>query len=96
MHTVFIDLDIGLEIYCWILVALAAFQLCRGFKIIDARNRPFAVINTWLEKATAFSLWPVRKILPDLGAIDISPLVLLLILMTVRYAIALYAWPEFT
>lgn len=93
MRTVFIDLDIGLEIYCWILVALAALQLCRGFEIFDVGNSPFAVVDKWLQKATAFSLRPVRRILPDLGAIDISPVVLLMILMAVRYAIALYGWP---
>ena len=95
MRTLLIGVDIGLEIYCWILVAFAVLHLFNGFKVIDIRARPAAAINTWLQKATAFPLWPVRKILPDFGAIDVSPVVLILILMAVRYAIALYALPKF-
>jgi YggT family protein len=93
MRSLLIGIDIGLEIYCWILVAVAALQLCSGFGMIDIRNPRIAVISAWLERATAFSLRPVRKILPDLGAVDISPIVLILILMVLRYAIALYAIP---
>ena len=66
-----------------------------GFKLIDTDRRYLAVINAYLQKATALPLWPVRKILPDLGAVDISPMVLILMLMAVRYGIALNAWPRF-
>jgi YggT family protein len=95
MHALFIGIDTVLEIYCWILVAFAILQLLSGFKVIDIRKRPIAVINTWLDKTTGFLLWPVRKILPDLGAVDLSPILLILILMAVRYVIALNLWPQF-
>jgi YggT family protein len=95
MRALFICIDTVLEIYCWILVVFTVLQLFSGFKVIDIRNRPTAVINTWLDKATALPLWPVRKILPDLGDVDLSPIILILMLMTVRYVIALNAWPQF-
>jgi hypothetical protein len=52
MRTLLIGIDIGLEIYCWVLVAVAALQLCSGFGIIDIRNPRIAVISAWLERAT--------------------------------------------
>jgi YggT family protein len=95
MRALLIGIDSLLEIYCWILIAVSTLHLLSGFNLIDTDKNYLAVINTYLEKATALPLWPVRKILPDLGAVDISPMVLILMLMSVRYAIALNAWPEF-
>lgn len=95
MRALLIGIDTVLEIYCWILVVFTVLQLLSGFKVIDIRDRPIAIINTWLDKATALPLWPFRKILPDLGAIDLSPINLILMLMAVRYVIALNAWPQF-
>jgi YggT family protein len=94
MRALFIGIDTVLEIYCWILVVFAVLQLLSGFKVIDIRGRQIAVIATWLDKATALPL-KVRKILPDLGAVDLSPITLILMLMAVRYVIALNAWPQF-
>ena len=95
MRALLIGVDSILEIYCWILVAVSTLHLLGGFSLVDTNKRYLAVINTYLEKATAPPLWLVRKLLPDLGAVDISPTVLLLMLMAVRYAIAFNAWPKF-
>jgi YggT family protein len=95
MRALLIGIDSILEIYCWVLVAVSMLHLLSGFSLVDTNKRYLAVVNTYLEKATAPPLWLVRKILPDLGAVDISPMVLILMLMAVRYAIALNAWPKF-
>jgi uncharacterized protein YggT (Ycf19 family) len=94
MRSFLIGIDLFLEIYCWILVALATLQVLRGFKVIDLGMGPLVGINNFLEKATAATLWPLRKILPPSG-VDISPVLLILILMAARYAIALYALPKY-
>lgn len=95
MRAFLIGIDSILEIYCWVLIAVSALHLLSGFSLVDINKRYLAVINACLEKATAPLLWPVRKMLPDLGEVDISPVVLILMLMAVRYAIALNAWPKF-
>ena len=64
MRAFLIGIDDFLEIYCWVLVAVSAFHLLSGFKLIDTDRRYLAVINAYLQKATALPLWPVRKILP--------------------------------
>jgi YggT family protein len=95
MQALLIGIDSVLEVYCWVLVAVSTLHLLSGFSLVDTNKRYLAVINTYLEKVTAPPLWLVRKLLPDLGAVDISLMVLILILMAVRYAIALSAWPKF-
>jgi uncharacterized protein YggT (Ycf19 family) len=72
MRALLIGIDSILEIYCWILVAVSTLHLLGGFSLVDTNKRYLAVINTYLEKATAPPLWLVRKLLPDLGAVDIS------------------------
>jgi YggT family protein len=95
MQIFLVGLDEGLDIYCWIMVAFSILHLLRGFGVIDVRNRLAKGINTSLDKVTAPALWPIRRLLPDLGAVDISPIVLISIMIAFRYAIALYVWPRF-
>jgi YggT family protein len=95
MRLLLVGIDVGLELYCWVLFTFLVVHILIGFKIIDIRSRPIAVVNSYLDRATAFPLWPFRKIIPDLGAVDISPMVLILALMWVRYWIALIVWPKF-
>lgn len=95
MQAFFVIIDFVLEIYSWILVALAVFDLLRGFGMIDVQTRPLEVIYRFFYRATAPALWPIRQLMPELGGVDLSPVISIVILMTIRYAIALYAVPKF-
>jgi YggT family protein len=77
------------------LIVFAALHLLSGFGVLDVRNGRFAVLYRTLNSLTAPPLWPIRQILPDLGSVDISTIILIVILMTLRYAIAFYAGPRF-
>ena len=46
------------------------------------------------DRVTAPALWPIRQLMPDLGGVDLSPVLAIVILMTARYAIALYVVPK--
>jgi YggT family protein len=52
--------------------------------VVNSRNRFVASIGEFLYKVTEPALRPIRKILPDLGGIDISPIVLLLAIFFIR------------
>jgi len=95
MRILLVGVDEGLDIYCWIMVAFSILHLLGGFGVIDVSNRVVEGINASLDKVTAPALWPIRRLLPDLGAVDISPIVLISVLIVIRYAIALYVWPRF-
>ncbi len=95
MRLLFASIDIILELCSWFLATFAALYLLHEFGAIDVRSGRLAVIHRYLDRVTAPALWPIRKLMPDLGGLDLSPVILIIILMTVRYTIALYAVPKF-
>jgi YggT family protein len=52
-----------------------------SFGVVDTRNRLVWSIGDFLYRATEPALRPIRNILPDLGGIDFSPLLLILLLI---------------
>ena len=52
------------------------------------------LIGDFLYRITEPALRPIRNIMPDLGGIDISPVILILIIIFIRYVIALYILPN--
>jgi YggT family protein len=69
-------------------------DLLAGYNVISADNRPFTFIRVFMAKSLDPVLRPLRAILPNLGVVDPSPASLVVILLSVRYALALYplAW----
>ncbi len=78
----FIDQLIGL--YIWALIIAAVFSLLTAFGILDTRNRVVWTIGDFLYRITEPALRPVRRFLPDLGGIDISPVIVILLLQALR------------
>lgn len=76
--------DLALDIYTWIIIASAVFSWLYAFNVVNSRNRFVASTGEFLYKVTEPALRPIRKILPDLGGIDISPIVLLLAIFFIR------------
>lgn len=76
--------DLVLDIYTWIIIASAVFSWLYAFKVVNTNNRFIGAVGEFLYKVTEPVLRPIRKILPDLGGIDISPIVLLLIIFFIR------------
>ncbi|MBB3145686.1 MULTISPECIES: YggT family protein [Phyllobacterium] len=77
-------IDLALDIYTWILIASAIFSWLYAFNVINSSNRFVASIGDFLYRVTEPALRPIRRFLPDLGGIDISPIVLLLIIFFIR------------
>ncbi|ORE93619.1 YggT family protein [Acuticoccus yangtzensis] len=65
-------------IYKWIIIASAIFSWLYAFNVVNPRNQIVDTIGRTLYKLTEPALAPIRRILPDLGGIDLSPIVLLL------------------
>ncbi len=78
----FIDQIIGR--YIWALIIAAVFSLLTAFGILDTRNRVVWTIGDFLYRITEPALRPVRRFLPDLGGIDISPVIVILLLQALR------------
>jgi len=69
-----------ISIYIWLLIAQAVLSWLVAFGIVNRYNRVVATIGDFLWRVTEPLLRPIRRVLPDLGGIDISPVVLILLL----------------
>ena len=75
---------LALDIYWWLLIAAAIFSWLYAFNVINANNQVIATIGRSLYQLTEPIYRPIRRILPDFGGIDFSPLVVLLIISVLR------------
>lgn len=75
---------LALDIYWWILIGSAVFSWLYAFNVVNPRNQVVGTIGTFLYKATEPVLRPIRSFLPDLGGIDVSPIIVLLGLYFLR------------
>jgi len=74
----------ALDLYWWIIIASAIFSWLYAFNVVNSRNQFVCSIGNMLYRLTEPALRPIRRFMPDLGGIDISPIILLLILFFVR------------
>ena len=71
---------IAIDLYIWVIIASAIFSWLYAFNVVNPRNQVVATIGQALYGLTEPALRPIRRIMPDLGGIDISPIVLVLLL----------------
>ena len=77
-------LVVALDIYWWFVIGAVIFSWLYAFNVVNSRNQFVGMIGDFLFKVTEPALRPIRRVLPDLGGIDISPIILLLILFFLR------------
>ena len=75
---------LAIDIYWWLIIASAIFSWLYAFNVINGRNQFVATVGEFLYKITEPALRPIRRFMPDLGGIDISPIILLLLLFFLR------------
>lgn len=69
-----------IDIYVWILIASAILSWLVAFNVVNTRNQIVYQIGNFLYRITEPALRPIRNLLPNLGGIDISPVILILLL----------------
>jgi len=84
MKSVLILLDSVITIYIWILIINALLSWLIAFNVLNTSNRLVYSLLDISYKITDPLLKPIRNFLPNLGNIDISPVVLILLLMFLR------------
>ena len=84
MKSIFILLDNIITIYLWIIIINAILSWLVAFNVLNTQNRfVFSVLDATY-KLTDPALSKIRRFIPMFGSIDISPVVLILILMFLR------------
>jgi YggT family protein len=76
--------DTVITIYIWLLIAQAILSWLVSFGIVNRYNRVVAIVGDFLWRVTEPVLRPIRRVLPNLGGIDISPVILILLLWFIR------------
>ena len=88
-------IDSVIDIYTWVVIASAIMSWLVAFGVVNVRNQFIRVIVDMLYRLTEPVLRPIRRILPNLGGVDISPVILLLGLFFLRSLLWEYVWPAF-
>ena len=84
---------IVLDLYIWLLIAAAILSWLVAFNVVNARNQFVAMVGDFLFRVTEPVLRPIRNMLPSLGGIDVSPVVLILIIILIKDVIVRYIYP---
>ncbi len=95
MQALFWLLDTALSLYVWALIIGAIISLLLAFNVLDSRNRFVWTIADFFYRVTEPALRPIRKRLPNLGGVDLSPLVLIIVLQALRILLATSIAPAF-
>jgi YggT family protein len=98
LNTLLQIIQVLLTVVWWIIVVQAVLSWLIAFNVINTSND--LVRNVWnaLGAMTEPMYRPIRKILPDFGALDLSPLVVLLVLYILMNIVipSLYQAPVYT
>lgn len=86
-------IDSVIDIYTWVVIASAIMSWLVAFGVVNVRNQFIRVVVDMLFRLTEPVLRPIRRILPNLGGVDISPVILLLGLFFLRSLLWEYVWP---
>ncbi|MCP1199227.1 YggT family protein [Notoacmeibacter sp. MSK16QG-6] len=80
MNAILLTLYYALEIYKWIVIAMIIVSWLVAFDIINRRNRFVDIVWDFLIRVTEPALAPIRRFMPNLGGIDISPIILFIVI----------------
>ncbi|GGL19074.1 YggT family protein [Caulobacter rhizosphaerae] len=84
IQSVFFILGALLTMLSWAIIISAVLSWLVAFDVINLRNRAVYQISTFLDRVTGPVLRPFQRIIPPLGGVDISPIVVLLIITAVQ------------
>jgi YggT family protein len=93
MQSLVFLIDKVIDIYTWIVIASAIMSWLVAFGVVNTRNQFIRMVVDVLYRVTEPLLRPIRRILPHLGGIDISPVILLLALFFLRSLLWEYVFP---
>ena len=77
-----------LSVLWWIIIVQAILSWLLAFNVLNFNSPAVRSISTALDRLTAPLYRPIRKLLPDFGGLDFSPLVILLIIMVLQKLLA--------
>ncbi|MDF2365874.1 YggT family protein [Sneathiella sp.] len=80
-----------ISIFIWLLIANAILSWLVAFNVVNTNNQFVSTVGNFLYRITEPPLRPIRKIIPTMGGLDVSPVVLILLLIFLRNLLFEYA-----
>ena len=77
-----------LSVLWWIIIVQAILSWLLAFNVLNFNSPAVRSISTALDRLTAPLYRPIRKLLPDFGGLDFSPMVVLLIILVLQKLLA--------
>jgi YggT family protein len=84
--------DIILDLYVWLLIIWVILSWLVAFDVINTRNRFVYLVSDFLFRITEPVLRPIRRVVPSISGIDISPIILILGIWFIRSLLREYLW----
>jgi YggT family protein len=76
--------DLLLDIVTWIIIAQVILSWLFAFNVLNTGSQGVRTLAVAIDRITAPLYRPIRRILPDFGGIDFSPLVILILIQVIK------------
>jgi YggT family protein len=83
-----------LNFYIYLLIASAILSWLIAFNVVNTRNQFVGMVTDFLYRITEPVLRPIRNLMPNLGGIDVSPIILILLIILIERVIYYYIYPN--
>jgi YggT family protein len=83
-----------ISLYMWVVILYVVLSWLVAFDIINTRNQFVRMIGDFLYRITEPALRPFRRILPNLGGVDLAPLALIVVLLLIQGLMHEYLGPR--
>ena len=93
MHSLLVLIDSALGIYMWCIIVAAVMSWLTYSKVINTQNRFVYLVGDFLYRVTEPVLRIFRRWIPNLGGIDVSPVVVILLIVFIRNLLREYGNP---
>ncbi|MGH6883300.1 MAG: YggT family protein [Hypericibacter sp.] len=80
-------IDVVIKLYSWVVIGSAIMSWLVSFGVLNTRNRFVYQVGDVLYRLTEPALRPIRRVVPTVGGLDLSPVVLLLLLYFIRLVV---------
>jgi YggT family protein len=84
LYALFGIVDMILQVLVWIIIAQIIISWLVAFNVINTQSNFVRTLLDALDRLTAPLYRPIRKVMPDFGGIDFSPIVLILAIQILR------------
>ena len=81
-----------LQIYKYAVIIYVIFSMLISFNIINTNNRIISIVMDFLFKLIEPLLRVIRNVIPNFGAIDVSPVILIIIIEAFQYIMTKYGF----